>query len=356
MTCPIYRLLALGPARTRREIADLCGLSRATTAERLHRLQQAGLVHEGAQAAPEGGRPARLWQINATHRSLLALDLTEGRARIGRYDLDLTLRERRDLPLPPAPDAAPLLDLLCPAIAALCQDAPPVAGMALARDEAAQEALPGLLRARLGLPVTSDRAVALMALAEHRQHWPDRRHLVFVAAGTGLGCAILSDGRLLRGAGDAAGGIAHLRHGAAPHPPCPCGRSGCLEARASGWAMARDLRAAGVPCPDTPALLALCDSGDAQALRRVAQGARLLGTACADLVAVLNPQTLVIGGALAGLGDVLLREIRAALYRRCPPQITAGLDIRTARGTDLALTGAAHLARDAWLTPDSTKA
>ena len=84
-----------------------------------------------------------------------------------------------------------------------------------------------------------------MGLGEQWTNWRSVEHLLFVKVGTGIGCGVLMDGRIHRGADGAAGDIGHIRVAAgdeAEQVQCSCGNVGCLEALAGGGAMARRLR------------------------------------------------------------------------------------------------------------------
>ena len=94
--------------------------------------------------------------------------------------------------------------------------------------------------------VVVDNDVNIMAIGEHAMRFADVDHLMFVKVATGIGSGIISDGALRRGAQGAAGDLGHIQ---VPHDVdavCRCGNVGCLEAVASGPAIAGRLRAAGV--------------------------------------------------------------------------------------------------------------
>ncbi len=96
-----------------------------------------------------------------------------------------------------------------------------------------------------GAPTLVDNDVNIMALGEHWKAWRAYDHLLFVKVGTGIGCGIITDGRIHRGAQGAAGDIGHI-HVPGNEEICRCGNRGCLEAVAGGGAMAARLRAEGI--------------------------------------------------------------------------------------------------------------
>jgi glucokinase len=188
--------------------------------------------------------------------------------------------------------------------------------------------------------------------------------MLLVALGTGIGAGIVIGGRLVRGAHGIAGEPGHQQ--AVPDGlPCPCGRRGCWERYASGSALVRLARAGATANPgDASVLLEVAGGPEritgslvttaARAGDKVAAGAfhevaRWLGIGLADLVQVLDPQLLVIGGGVAEAGELLLAPAREsyldALGNRS--RLPAA-PIRLAQLGNLAgVVGAADLARGA---------
>ena len=105
--------------------------------------------------------------------------------------------------------------------------------------------IPEWFAGRYSAPVLVDNDVNIMARGEHRMHWPDTEHLLLIKVGTGIGCGIVADGHIHRGARGAAGDIGHIRATSREDVICRCGNIGCLEAIAGGQALAREARRAG---------------------------------------------------------------------------------------------------------------
>ncbi len=127
---------------------------------------------------------------------------------------------------------------------------------------------------RYRVPVLVDNDVNIMALGEHWTDWREVDHLLFIKVATGIGCGIVVDGRIHRGADGAAGDIGHIRVAVegAEEITCSCGNVGCLEALAGGGAMARRLSERGARGRG----LARCGrAGARRRARRGAPGARL---------------------------------------------------------------------------------
>lgn len=187
------------------------------------------------------------------------------------------------------------------------------------------------LAARTGLPVTIDNDANMALLGEARAGAArGLAHAVLLTIGTGIGGAILDNGRLLRGRGTA-GQLGHLT--VVPDGrPCVCGRRGCVETESSGTAFATHLAEAGLPA-DLRAhdLLARDDAAAAQVIQRWAAPLR---RAIDSLITTLAPQAVLIGGG-AGAGAL------AALGRIPPVQSWFSAPvIPAALGDDAGVTGA----------------
>ena len=192
-----------------------------------------------------------------------------------------------------------------------------------------------------------------MALGEHRASYADQQHILVVKVGTGVGSGIIVACNLHQGAEGAAGAIGHI-----PVPgideQCVCGRIGCVEAKAGGWAIARDLRALGHDVERSRDVVAMIRAREPDALRLVNEGARLLGTAIADAVNVLNPSKVVLGGDIANAHEQLLAHVREVVYTRSLPLATRRLEIVNSQLGDRAgILGGAHLAIEHRLRPET---
>ena len=166
---------------------------------------------------------------------------------------------------------------------------------------------------------------------------------LFVKVGTGIGSGVINGGRLHRGAQGAAGDIGHMQIVADPAPLCRCGKLGCLEARAAGWALARDLRAFGHDAWDARDVVTLAERQVPEAIQLVRASGRALGAAISDAIAILNPGRIAIGGTMAQVYDHLLSGIRETISHRCLPLATRDLVIeQVLLAEEACLIGAAH--------------
>lgn len=145
--------------------------------------------------------------------------------------------------------------------------------------------------------------------------------LVGVTLGTGVGGGIVIWGRLYLGHDGAAGEIGHQTIDP-DGPLCNCGNNGCVEAFARADAIAAICGASSVE----HAVRAAAD-GDARALDGLAQVGRYLGIGIANIVTVLTPDRVVVGGGVAAAGEILFASIRAELDRRVRMTGSAAVDL-----------------------------
>jgi len=213
------------------------------------------------------------------------------------------------------------------------------------------------LSRRLGARVAVDNDVNLVALGEWRfGAGRGARHLVCVTLGTGVGGGLVMDGELYRGASGAAGELGHMVIDARG-PRCGCGRRGCFEAMVGTAAILRLGRRA---MTNSPALRALvreahgrlmprligraARAGDPAARSVWAEIGRRLGIGLANLVNVLNPERIVIGGGVSNnwssFYPALVKTLRAEAMDVPGRAVRV---VRTALGDHAGIIGAAVL-------------
>jgi glucokinase len=155
--------------------------------------------------------------------------------------------------------------------------------------------------------------VSALALAEFTLGAGQGTATMFcVAVGTGIGGALVINGSVHSGVGGADGEVGHLTID--PRGPiCVCGNRGCLEAIASGVAIARDCGAA-----SAEQAMQRASTGDAIARNSYVKAAAAIAYALSAVIAILSPDAIVIGGGVAQAGDLLLEPIRHALRHVSP--------------------------------------
>lgn len=220
-----------------------------------------------------------------------------------------------------------------------------------------------LMTERLGVPVFVDNDANLAALAEHRAGAArGAREAVVLTIGTGIGGGLILGGELYRGSVGAAGELGHVVIDM-DGPPCQgnCPNRGCVEALASGTALAREAERLACEQPDSalgraqaegqrlegPLVTELAHDGDPAAAAVIELIGRRLGVALATLVNIFNPQVAVIGGGVMAAGELLLAPARQEIAERALPPSRDLVKVRAAHfGFEAGMIGASVLASD----------
>jgi predicted NBD/HSP70 family sugar kinase len=214
--------------------------------------------------------------------------------------------------------------------------------------------IPGAF-ARYECPVYVDNDVNVMALGELGVA-DSADDVLVVKVGTGIGCGVIVEGRVYRGAQGSAGDIGHI-YVARPDGRtvlCRCGNENCLEAIAGGGALLRDALAAGLPVTSTRQVIELADHGDGAAVELVRNSGRTIGTVLAALVNFFNPHRIVMTGGVAQAGLPLLAGIRETVYRRSMPLAARSLEISVSDAPEMSgRIGAALMAIEGFLDEDA---
>lgn len=353
----MYAVRAAGPL-SRAAVASQIGLTRAAVSNLVDELIRSGLLEElgperssrvgrpGSALAVSGHGPAGIGaEIGVDHLAVCAVDLRgEVRSRAVRHGVN---RGRS-----PEPVLRELTELVRGVVAEAEGAGLWPAGLAVAvpglvaRDARTVVRAPNLdwrdtdiaalLPAEFAPAVGNEADFG--ALAELWLGDGTPRDFLHVSAEIGIGAAIVVDGGLLRGTRGFAGELGHVP--VRPDGPgCRCGGRGCLEQYAGEEAL---LRAAGLePGRDRVGLLARrATDGDENVRRALHDAGEALGIALTGAVNLLDPEGVVLGGALAALAPWLLPPLHSELTRRtagraCPVSVSR-------LGSEGPLLGAAH--------------
>jgi predicted NBD/HSP70 family sugar kinase len=336
--------LYFGQPRSRLELGRATGLSQATVSNVIGDLIEAGLVVEAGLVNSDGGRPRTLLRVNAAYTHIIGVDVGETRVRAAIVDLAMRPLAAVDHPLAsprPEPDAVVEQVLSC------VRHVSAEAGVAEGDILGVGVGVPGtveqghhakvhaqvigwdavpleqMLQAGTKLPIWVENGAKTLGQAEM---WfgggRGARNAVVTLIGSGVGAAVITDGRIYRGATSSAGEWGHttlLFDGRR----CRCGARGCLEAYVGAeatldrWRHARGGRA--VPGSDEESSLAalLAAAPTNQTAARVVQDTvDYLGAGIAGLVNLFNPERIVVAG-WAGLAMAdYLPQIREAVGER----------------------------------------
>ncbi len=375
----IVNMVRAGTASTRPEIGRITGLGRGVVTQRVDHAIEMGYLEDGEFGPSSGGRAPRTLRFRSDRGRIVvcALGALHIHVGIAMLEGDILDHEHRawDIAKGPAETLQTAMAMIDDVLART-PDAP-VWGISVgvpgpvdfaSGRPVAPPIMPGWngfdvrrrFEQRYEAPVWVDNDVNLLALNERSRRGDDRLDLIYCKVGTGIGAGLLSQGRIHRGANGAAGDIGHVRV-AGSDAVCRCGKIGCLEAVAGGWALVRDAEAA-VAEGATGALArrsaegftltpedvaGAAEDGDALAISLIQHCARVVGESIAALVNMFNPGTIVIGGAVVGAGEVFLAEVRQRVYELSLPLATRDLSILQSQG-DLRepLRGGAEMVRE----------
>ncbi len=351
----VLNLIRRAGGLSRADIIAKTRLSRSTVAARLDTLQAAGWISSG-QTTSARGRPPSHFHFRADQGALLIADAGATGVRVALTDLrgHVSHEARRALAITVGPEAwlrsigelfAGLLDR-----AGVTADFVRGIGIALPGPvdfASATVVSPPIMTGWDGYPIRSwfvgkfdcpvlvDNDANAMTLGEHTANFADSDSLVMVKVATGIGAGIIAQGLIYRGADGAAGDIGHIQisppEEAVEPQVCRCGNTGCIEAYGGGWALLRDLRAAGREVSAIADIARLIESGDPLAVSLVRRAGRFIGVALSDAVSLLNPAVVVVGGELAEHTPSLMAGIRESVYGRSLPLATRRLQIVPAR-------------------------
>jgi glucokinase len=195
-----------------------------------------------------------------------------------------------------------------------------------------------------GPPVFLDRDTVMAAIGEGTVGAAQGiRDFVYLTVSTGVGGAIVSGGRMIRGATNTAGELGHFPVGFDTSVRCRCGSYGCVEAYASGRNLAD---AYGVA--DASVVYAKAAAGDARALVLIGRAEAALASLAIGIVNALNPERIVVGGSIAEHEpDHVLAPMRQAIAERAFKVPAAAVSVvPSALRGDVSIIGSALAARD----------
>jgi len=326
---------------TRTEVIEATGLSAPTVGSLVSHLIRSGLLKDLGAGPSSGGRRPSCMEFNARHGFVAGIDLGPTKTRLAVADLQGERLAYRVVPTPPGLEPGELLSRVAIELQVLLREANVPQGRLLAvgagapgavdRDRGVVSLAPNLkgwsevpmgarLRRALGAPVVVENDVNLAVLGEH---WRGaaRGHgtCAFITLGTGIGAGIVVDHALHRGHHFLAGEIALMCMGP-QFVEGDFGSRGCLETLAGLKTLAARWPHVAQRDPDqwVAELFEAAKQGDPQARKAVDEAATLIGIAAANLILVLDPSLVVLGGALVNQGEPLVREVRRIVARVVP--------------------------------------
>ncbi|WP_197081179.1 ROK family transcriptional regulator [Gordoniibacillus kamchatkensis] len=333
----LLRLIRRHAPISRADLAKRTHLTRATVSALVEELIGQRLVAETGIGASSGGRKPVLLQIDAEAGYVIGLDVRRNDLLAIVADLrGNALRElsrKLDAPSDPERTLSQLIALMRELRSELPDSPLGVVGVGVGIAGLVEQPSGRILfvpahdwrlldwRERLaealGVPVIVENEANLAALAEHdvgaAQHATE---LLYVSVSAGIGAGYIVGGELYRGAGGYAGEVGHTTIELNGRP-CSCGNRGCWETYASEQALAEALGLAYDP-PLGSAIAERAASGEASALAALERTGVYLGIGIGNMIHTLNPQMIVVGGAISRYRDWLLPKMEATIRARFP--------------------------------------
>ncbi|MCX6081376.1 MAG: ROK family transcriptional regulator [Chloroflexi bacterium] len=371
----ILKTIYSGGEISRAELARYTDLTRTTVSSIVSELIKDGLVQETGLGVSDGGKPPVILQIDNHGRHLIGIDLGSNHLQGGVTDMRGNILYRYELPMQDQDGEAAValvIELVGMLLAATDQ---PILGIGIgtpglidAPHGIIRQAvnlrwrdlpLGDLLTKRYNLPcyLSNDSHAAAVGEYIFGQHQKDCQNQVVIKAGRGISAGIILNGQLYVGESSMAGEIGHvtmLEGGEL----CPCGNTGCLETLVSTLVLVRTARelswnninspihtyASSPEAITTDMVYLAYNAGDPDLQCKAFEMAHYLGIVVANLVGLLNIESILIGGNLSQLGQPFLDAIRSEFYRHLNPMLPARVQIEMCSlGKDIVIKGAAAL-------------
>jgi predicted NBD/HSP70 family sugar kinase len=363
----ILQLLWREKSLSRAELSRRTGLSRSTVSAICEELAERQLTRELGPGPSSGGKPPQLIGFREDAYHLVGIDLGASHTTVLLADLRGNILASHSLPADsrdkPYEAIEKANECLEHCMAAVEFDWKRVVGVGVGVPCPVNPDEPEKLSVRVLPAWQGIDYLSLLKIPEEVPTWVDNdanlgglselwwgndeppKSLVFIKASVGVGAGLIIDGEVYRGANAWAGELGHVVIDPSG-PMCACGRAGCLVAFIGQTGLLaqyeRTSKHDGTSPATTHELVELANGGDTAA-REVLEGAgAYLGAAVTNLLHVLNPNQVIIGGALALAGEHLLCGIRAALADQARWTSELDYEVRTsALGESATALGAA---------------
>ncbi len=347
----VLQLLRQQKLASRADIAKLSGLQRATISNIVRELMELGLVVESGLLCTEHGRRSIGIELNGTRVGVIGVMVTREYFGISRIGLSGELFETQYFELRREDTVAESLKRLKLEINRVILSHPEFRVLAVGFAVPGPYRMEGdemifitnlkgwdgvpirsLLQQGISVPVFTENDANAGAMAQFWSHETEltKKDLIYIVAGQGIGCGMIADGALLKGAMGIAGEIGHTTidcHG----PRCACGNYGCLELYASVLALKDRIRTrleAGERCALSlydlagskahAAIKAAWEGEDPLVCEEFEKTCEYLAIGLVSLINQMDPEVVILGDALAEIGggrmlEIVRREVKARI-------------------------------------------
>lgn len=345
----IIDLLLANGELSRVDLAHLTRFSKPTVSSVVAELIAEGIIRETGHGDSTGGRPPMMLRLGSSRKLIAGVEIDSQLCQIALVDLDGRVLDSIELPVT-STEIAAFTHLIHEGIAQLLarHDSSSLIGCGVAVpgliDPGGERVsyagtlnwsdvpLKGALEDALNVPTMITNRGNAAALGTMWLQGRDKlEDLIYIYLGTGVGGGIIIGRKLLLGATHGAGEVGHIS--VEPNGPlCRCGNYGCLETLVSGPAIEMRTRArikegfptiltervasSNLESLTTKMVAQAALQNDALALEILAETARYLGIAIANMINILNPQIIVLGGPVSRWGDLLIDAVRQEVRKR----------------------------------------
>jgi predicted NBD/HSP70 family sugar kinase len=374
----IQTLRIHGPV-SRIELTRLTGLSRATISLVISDLMASGLVRETEQRYSTGGRPATLLELTSDSKVMIGADFSSQSWILGAFDLLGNIVQKSVIPVGSnAPEI--VIRALAEAVNEFVDrlEDKPLKMIGLGMPGLA-DVHRGIIRSAAdlgwnGVEITREIQELIgwpsVVLNRHRARGlaecrfgaaRDYKEVIYIGIGTGIAAGIFNNRQLLSGTLGGAGELGHVT--VIPNGPlCPCGNRGCLQQLATGPAIEQNVRMLirsgkhSVVYPqcrndlqlvDAELICKCADQGDALCREVIGEAAGYVGIAMANLVNVLNPEAIILGGPIPISSEYFVNTATQVMRQRAMSPLADQVAVSTASCGEIGgALGAANYALD----------
>jgi N-acetylglucosamine repressor len=352
----VINLLRLHGSLSRTAISERTQLAPSALTRLTRDLLAEGLVIEIGMSSSTGGRPAVLVALNPEYCRTIGVKVERTRVLAAAVDLTGAIRERAEVLFKTPPSPASVITAIEKLAKELTFDhvlgigisvsgfVDPATGVDLYSPILGWRNVPlrDPIAERIGLPVWIENDVNALALAER---WygagRDFNHFICITVGEGIGAGIVIGGEIYRGAFGGAGELGHITIDP-DGPVCRCQERGCLEVYASDFFLAEEASRLGYT--DIQGLIDAARDSGTEAQQVFACMGRYLGLGAKNLVNLLNPEAVILGGERMDASDLFMSAIEDEVRRHSFPSEAERLQIvQTELGSDGFLIGSATL-------------
>jgi N-acetylglucosamine repressor len=334
----IFKLIhQYGPV-TRKELTENTGYSAATVSNHVKRLINRNFIIETEKGSSTGGRKPIYLTVNPDKGRILSIDIKVKQVKIVMFNLKLDVEEKKDFPVFEQDTPEGVIRQIYQEINRLLHNnnllIEDILGLGIAvpglinQEEGILEFAPNLgwksidivktLQERYPFPVALENEAKAAAIGEREFIYPGASNMVYISINEGIGCGIIINGQLFRGASGNAGEFGHIiidSNG----PECHCGNNGCWETLASENFIVNSYARENNIILNKKQIYQLGREGDLGVINIFKEAGKNIGIGLVNIINSLSPELLIIGGDITEIKDYLLPDIMNLLEEKALP-------------------------------------